>query len=107
MLPMSTTDSMQVAATILEQLGGARCLTAMLGAKNFLGSKDALQFRFAAKAKNGANSIRVVLAASDTYTVEFWAIRGVDCRKVDSQDDVYADVLRSVIEYETGLYLSL
>ncbi len=67
-------EDLTVANTILAQLGGGGRLTAMIGATNFLGSANSLQFRFAAPATNGANSVRIVLDASDTYTVEFYKI---------------------------------
>lgn len=103
---MSSTD-LAVANTIGAQLGGTGRLRAMIGADNFVGSVNSLQFKFKARAKNGANTLRVRLAADDTYTVEFWKVRGVSVSKLSEQSDVYADNLRAVFEHETGLYLSL
>lgn len=103
---MSSTD-LTVANTILAQLGGSGRLSAMIGAHNFGGTNDSLQLKFRARAKNASNTVKVRLEADDTYTVEFWACRGVSARKVSEKSDVYADNLRAVFEHETGLYLSL
>lgn len=79
----------------------------MIGADNFVGSADSLQLKFKSRAKNGGNTLRVRLGADDTYTVEFWKVRGVSVSKLSEHSDVYADNLRTVFEHETGLYLSL
>lgn len=103
-------EDLTVANTILAQLGGRGRLEAMIGAKNFLGDAKSLQFRFAAPAKNGANSVRVQLDASDTYTVEFCKIgRAPDfnCTTINLFSFVYDDQLVPVIESETGLRLAL
>lgn len=98
-----------VATTILAQLGGARRLSVMIGAHSFMSDGPALIFKFRAKASKGIKAIKVTLDPSDTYTVRFWRIgsRGLDVRQVAEHSDVYADDLRTVIEAETGLYLSL
>jgi hypothetical protein len=100
-------SNLAVANTILEQLGGAGRLTAMIGAKNFVGDENSLQFGFTAKSKNKANKIVIRLMPDDTYKVTFWTVRGVKFMKGAERFDVYADSLRSLIESETGLYLSL
>src|SRR3972149_3750970 len=69
-------NGLEVAETILQQMGGARRLKAMIGAYDFLGSeKDReLQFKWKAKARNGAKAITISLDPSDTYTLKFWKI---------------------------------
>lgn len=97
-----------VANTIISQLGTSTGrLAAMLGARSFVGSADSVQFKFAAKARNGANTVRIVLDPSDTYTVEFWTVRGAKMVKRAEFSNVYADGLRALFESETGLYVSL
>lgn len=96
-----------VANTIAQQLGGTGRLALMIGAKSFVGSENALTFRFAARAKNGANTVRVALDPSDTYTVTFFSCRGTSVKEKSSHSMVYNDSLRTVFESETGLYLSL
>jgi hypothetical protein len=98
-----------VATTILAQLGGAGRLSAMIGAYNFMSDGPALIFKFRAQASKGIKAIKVTLDPSDTYTVRFWRIgnRGLNVQQVAEHSDVYADNLKTVIEYETGLRLSL
>lgn len=92
---------MQVAQTILQQLGGNRFI-AMTGAKNFVGSADALHFSIGRGAVNKANKVVVRLGSDDLYTVEFWNVRGVNMRQLETVDGVYADTLRRVFTDATG-----
>lgn len=94
---------MQVAQTILQQLGGNR-FAVMTGAKNFVGSDDALSFALPSNfARNGINRVRVTLQPSDTYTVTFFKIRGTKVAEIATRDDVYADSLQTVFKHVTGL----
>jgi len=99
------TTNLQVAETTLSQLGGVGRLTAMIGAKHFTGDATSLTFKFAAKARNASNCLRVTLTPADTYTVEFIAVRGLKVA-TKSVHEVYADQLRALFERETGLYLT-
>ncbi len=100
----SAAKTLDVAETILAQLGGGRFIM-MTGAKNILGDASSLQLRFQGSQK--ANSLRVVLESDDTYTVEFFKIRGISCREVSSLSMVQASSLRTVFESATGLRTSL
>jgi hypothetical protein len=102
---MST--NLEVASTILEQMGGSGKLTCMIGAHDFTGSPDALTFRFRARGRDGSNCCRVSLLPSDTYKVEFISIRGNSVKSKGVFEDIYAEDLRGVFERQTGLYLSL
>jgi len=97
-----------IANTILNQLGGNR-FCAMTGAKNLLDHGDALSFKVGRGAAGGINYVKVVLAADDTYTVEFWKVakRGLDVRKLHEVDGVYAADLRRCFEGHTGFATSL
>lgn len=97
---------MEIANTILQQMGGANRIAAMTGAQ-FLALDNGVQFRF--KGSRIANSCRVILDPSDTYTVEFHKItkRGLNCKVVKSLSGVYCDMLTEIFESTTGLYLSL
>ena len=88
---------------------GISRLVAMIGASHFLRdeAKYTVSFKFAAKAKNKANYCQIKLNASDLYDVEFVNIRGVKAKTVSTHNDLYADMLKSTFETETGLYLSL
>lgn len=97
-----------VANTIAAQLGHSLGrLAMMIGAKHFVGSDNSLTFRFAARARNGSNTLRVTLDPSDTYTVEFLSLRGSSRKVKGSFSDIYAEDLKPLFERETGLYLSL
>lgn len=66
---------MNVAQTILTQLGGNR-FAAMTGAKQFVAVTDYLQFKLPANfAKGGINCVKVTLTAADLYDVEFMKVR--------------------------------
>ena len=88
---------------------GVSRLVAMIGASNFVRDEEnyTVSFKFAAKAKNKANYCGIKLNSKDLYDVEFVNIRGVKVKTVSVHNDLYADMLKSVFEAETGLYLSL
>lgn len=97
-------EHVEVAQTILQQLGGRR-VKAMTGAKNFVALKDkmgGLQFQFP-NPHGGPNSVRIILNGMDEYEVEFF--RGT--KSVKSVDRVYAEDLIDLFEKTTGLYLRL
>jgi len=103
----------EVGKTILQQMGGSRRLSAMIGAKDFLvGHKDrgalgGLSFKFARPARGKPNYIKILLMPSDTYTVEFGSVQGHSYKRHKIFEDIYADQLKSLFERQTGLYLSL
>jgi hypothetical protein len=94
---------MQVAQTILEQIGGKRFLV-MTGAKNLVGTEDSLMFSI--PTSNKINKVRVTLTPADTYTVEFmnFSSRKLECSTLKKVDDVYCDMLAYIFETYTGLY---
>lgn len=102
-------SNLQVASTILQQLGGRR-FSVMTGAKNFTGDANSLSFRLPGGGgfcKDGINYVKVTLDASDTYSVVFSRIRGRKVTVVESFTDIYADSLREVFTRATGLQTSL
>lgn len=98
--------SNNVAITILRQLGGAVMLSMMIGAKNFIAGNDHLSFKFSNKGAGKPNHIKVTLHPSDTYSVQFGRIWGLDFKVLETVEGVYCDNLKSIIEDRTGLYLS-
>ena len=102
---MNTTNNLQVAKTILEQLGGPRFIV-MTGAKDFLGDASALHFRIP-RNRTKANRVTITLRADDTYTIEWFSVRGFDKIVKRSFENVYADQLRQIFEDATGLLTSL
>ena len=106
------TEAQQIAKTIGQQLGGLGKVSSMIGATNFMSHREgALSFRFKAKALqvNGKapNYIKITLDPSDLYTVEFGRVHGLKYTVVQTDEGVYCDQLRPLIEQTTGLYLSL
>jgi hypothetical protein len=101
-------DSRGIANEILRQLGGQRFLV-MTGARNLLSfdTLDAtrkwpgLQVQFP---HGKAKYMRIALAPSDTYTIQFMTRSG---RVTKEYDDIYVDVLQRVVSDYTGLALSL
>ena len=95
-----------VAATILQQLGGAWRLVMMTGAKNFVDLGNGVRFRIG---RNDAqiNTMAVVLTPLDTYDVEFsWTtVRGSTPKA--SFTNIYCDQLVDLFERTTGMYLTL
>ena len=95
-----------VAATILQQLGGAWRLVMMTGAKDFVDLGNGVRFRIG---RNGEriNTVAVTLTPLDTYDVEFsWTtVRGSTPKA--SFTNIYCDQLVGLFERTTGLYLTL
>jgi hypothetical protein len=102
-------DSLEVARTILQQLGGNK-FVAMTGARNIVGGQNNLSFRLPGSGgftKDGINAVKIELDPSDTYKVTFMRIRGGKMSVVSEHDNVYAESLREVFEQATGLRTSL
>lgn len=102
-----TTTSSQVAATILEQLGGRKFLV-MTGAKNLLSLESGLQLKLPSNfAKDGINVVRITLTPEDEYNVEFGKLRGLNYRTLKTIPGVYWDMLKETFTHYTGLDTSL
>ena len=108
----------QIAATILNQLGGNRFI-AMTGAKNFLATGDGLRFSIGRNASK-ANRVEIKLNGLDLYDIEFTKHRPfsikIDHKKgevktIEEQtttirkfEDIYCDQLQELFTEVTGLY---
>lgn len=103
---MNTNNTLQVAKTIGEQLGGLNRVIAMTGAKNFVGGENSLQFKLP-RGMTKVSCVRIVLTPADTYTVEFYKGYGLNLAQWRVVEDVYADALKRTVEENTGLKLSL
>ncbi len=101
-------EKLQIANTIIEQLGGNR-FKMMTGAKNFLATDSGLSFAIPGLgfARNGINELHVILDASDTYTVRAFRVRrskGIpNATLIGEHSGVYNDTLQSVFTGLTGL----
>lgn len=94
---------MSIAATIGDQIGHKALY--MLGAKNLVNHGDALSFRI--RGSKAVNYIKITLNGMDLYDMEFGKIWGDKYTVKATHNDVYNDMLHSLIEKETGLYTSL
>jgi hypothetical protein len=104
---MSTT-AYPVADTIIQQLGGAGQLRAMLGTKSVLVDENSARFDFRMVRK--ANKCLVTYHPGlDLYSMDFYLLnaRKASCKLVQSYSMIYADQLRSLFEDFTGLRMSL
>ena len=98
---------MTTAQTILSQLGGNK-FCAMTGAKDFSDTGDGLMFSLPQRmCKNKAGKVYVRLEDSDTYTVDFFSVRGGGIRSISTHQMVYADRLAATISDQTGLAVRL
>jgi hypothetical protein len=97
---------LQIANTIIGQLGGRR-FKVMTGARDFLALDSGVSFRLPAFPGVQCNAVRVVLEASDTYTVEFLRVWGRSVKSLSVHSDIYAEDLSGLFERETGLRVSL
>ena len=97
---------LQVANTILAQLGGLRFIV-MTGASDFIGGDWHLIFSLPAGiAREGINKIRITLDWTDTYIFEALKVYSGPELKFDTiekLDFVYADDLQEIFTRVTGL----
>jgi hypothetical protein len=105
-------NTMQIAQTILQQLGG-RQFTMMVGAKSLETMTDGaanggLAFQFGTGAKNKANRVRIAYDyGSDLYNVEFGKIYRSQWKTVSKHEGIYADMLQDLFTEETGFFTTL
>ena len=94
----------EVANTILQQIGGMGALKMMTGAYNFIALKNGVSFRI----KNQrANYIKIMLTSMDLYDVEIGRIRGFKYTIVEKAEGLYFDQLKGFIEKVTGMTLTV
>lgn len=112
------TNTMTVAQTIYEQLGGGK-FVAMTGAKYFTAIENGLQFRIGRNASK-ANVVKITLNGLDLYDIEFikhveykftiskdgksFKERPESWQTVAAENDIYADMLQDVFTAVTGMY---
>jgi len=108
-------NAVDIANTIIAQMGGFGPIRAMVGASNFFAMPESqegnnfvlggVSFKF--KGSRKMNYVAVKLMADDTYTVEFKQLGKLNVKDLSSQDLVYAEDLKPLFESTTGLLLSL
>lgn len=94
---------MTVAQTILQQLGGSK-FAAMTGAHTLVDRGRGLGFQLPSRrARHGINSVVVSLDPQDTYTMVFYARRGLRVSEAVKRQGVFADQLQPIFTEVTGL----
>jgi len=121
-------EKLEIANTIIRQMGGAGKLRAMVAAKDILATDAGVQFSF--KGCKKTDKVVIELTPMDTYNVKFFKsakyspscriIKGhvVECKStfeerlkksmipVEVAEGAYDDMLKPIFEEFTGLYLS-
>ena len=97
---------MQVAQTILTQLGGNKFVV-MTGSKNFLAGENYLNMKLT-RNKAKAQWLKITLNGKDLYDMNFYTA-DKECNKTTKVlfEDVYFDQLQTLFTRATGLYTSL
>jgi hypothetical protein len=98
-------QNMQIATTILNQLGGRRFL-ACTGATNLVAIQGGLMLKLKRNASS-ANYLRITLGGDDLYKVEFLSARGEKIKTVKLLEGVYNDMLQDLFYSVTGMYCTL
>lgn len=96
---------MEVARTILEQLGGNRFMV-MTGSSRLVALNNGIGMKLT-RNKSKANYLRIKLTAMDDYIVEFIKMNTKEMKVVKSFEGVYCDELQEIFTHATGLYTSL
>lgn len=96
----------QVGKTILDQMGGAGRIKALLGA-NFSFTPDGVVIQWPSRHRSRGNVVEIELMPSDTYEMKFFNVSTAGKKLVKKYDDVYADALIDIFERQTGYYLKL
>jgi hypothetical protein len=107
-------NTLPVAETILEQLGGHK-FRVMTGAHHFLGSATRLTFKLPGGCgfcKNGINFVSIELMPDDTYDVTFSRMRfhrdgNITTTFTSIHHNIYFDTLQELFTRETGLAVRL
>lgn len=97
----TTMTGLEVATTILQQLGGRQFLVMVGGAAS--ATPLGLIVKLGRGALQGITHLQVLLdEATDTYVVSFLKVRGTKITTVSTESMVYADALRATFETATG-----
>jgi hypothetical protein len=96
---------MEIATTILNQLGGKRFIV-MTGSKNFVTTEKGGLLMKLSRNASGAQYLKIELNGSDLYEMNFFSVRGIDIKQKAEFSGVYCDQLTNIFESVTGLYTS-
>jgi hypothetical protein len=96
---------MEVAQTILEQLGG-KAFTMITGSKNLTAIENGLRMTPGRNPK-GVQMVEVILDGNDTYTVTSYQRSQDTFTELAKEEMVYDTQLQDIFESLTGLYTTL
>jgi hypothetical protein len=96
---------MEVAKTILQQLGGSRFVV-MTGSKNFVSSDNSLSFKVGSNSSK-VTHVRITLTGEDLYDVVYMYIRGTKVTEIAKEEGLYFDMLQDSFTKNTGLHTHL
>lgn len=102
---MTTVQSKEICAIILQQLGGRRFI-AMTGSKNFVADGNTLRMNLT-RNRVQAKWLSITLNEMDTYDMVFQGIKGGELVTKVEKLGIYDDQLQSIFTDVTGLYTSL
>ena len=92
----------QISQTILEQMGGARRLGMMLGAKRFVSLSKGVSFAWPNRQRSKGNAVEITLRGDDTYDMEFFNVSMRARKPVKKYQGLYAEDLIPTFERQTG-----
>ena len=102
-------ERLEIANTIIAQMGGVGKLKMFVGAHDFVYTESGVMFGY--KGSTKSNKIVIDLTPMDLYDVKFFKINMRNIEKsltpVDTIDGAYNDMLIDVFESQTGLFLHL
>ena len=101
----NATINQDLATNLMDQIGKRTFF--MLGASNFIYSSENPMLSFRIKGSRAFNMIRIEGEPSDTYKITFINFKGINIKKEEVVEGVYADMLHKMIESKTGLFTSL
>lgn len=103
---MTTQTNMQIAQTILNQLGGNKFIV-MTGSKNFVAGENYLRMKLT-RNKIKAQYLTITLNSMDTYDMCFFSVdKELNRTTKASIEGVYCDMLQDIFTQHTGLYTHL
>jgi hypothetical protein len=97
---------MQIAQTILQQLGG-KMFTLMTGSNNFVASQNSIKMNLKGN-KAKAKWLKITLNEMDTYDMLFFtADKQLNIIVKAEKNNIYCDQLQDIFTQVTGLYTRL
>ena len=102
---MDKNVNIQIAKTILQQLGGTRFKT-FTGAKDIVAGTDYLALKLPSNfATDGINYVKITLMSSDTYTLLFqkWNWNTGERKSTIEVSEMYCEDLQRIFTETTGL----